>query len=288
MAAFGILVGDGRRARGGISLGARGRDRTASGSLRLAGRTFRLGTEAAIVADRRAVLITVETVRTPLRLGARWRYRSSDARPVSCELTAAAGTRGARTLVRVSGVPSGPYGTVERAEIESRLVASDGHAVSLRCGRSATSGFSADLGATERRERYVVLDAALARTDGRAFSLYASRRVRDNAQGSRVGASLGGRLELNARGGRAALLLVVEADRASAVGAEAWSTDLYGGGAFALAARTHSGVHSAARGSLRVGRWRIGGVAESREDGNGRSTAAGTLTLERMWSREAP
>jgi len=288
MAAFGILIGDGRRARGGMSLGARGRARTASGSLRFAGRAFRLGAEAAIVADRRAVLVTVETARSPLRLGARWRYRSSDVRPVSCELTAAAGTHSARTLVRVSGVPSGPYGTIERAEIESRLVASDGHTLSLRCGQSATSGFSADVGATERRERYLVVDAVIARTEGRAFSIYASRRVRDNAEGSRVGASLGGRLEWNAPGGRAALLLVIEADRASAGGAEAWSTDLYSGGAVALAARTRSGVHSAARGSLHVGRWRIGGLAESREDGSGRTTAAGTLTLERLWSRETP
>ena len=287
-AAFGILIGNSPRARGGVSMGARGRDRAVSGIVRIAGPAFRLGAEGALARNRRAALLSVETARSALRLGARWRYRSADARPVSCEITAAAGTRMTRTLVRVSGVPSGPYGTLERAEIESRLTDPEGRTFSIRCGRSAATGFSAASGPTERRERYLVLDATLARTDGRGFSVFASRRVREaDAPAGRRGATLGGRLELTAPDGRATLLLLVEADRADLAGGEAWGTDLFGGGAVALRARTRSGVHSAARGSVRMGRWRFGGLVESREDASGRSVAAGTLTLERMWSREA-
>jgi len=286
-AAFGILIGNERRARGGVSVGVRGRDAALSGLARYVGPAFRVGAEGALARRKRAVLLTVETARSPLRLGARWRYRSSDARPVSCELTAAAGTRTARTLVRVSGVPSGPYGTAGRAEVESRLAARDGRMLSLRCGRSVTTGFSSASGPTERRERYLVLDAALAQSEGRAFSVLVSRRMREGAVQA-GGATLGGRLEWIAPRERATLLVLVEADRADALGGEAWGTDLYGGGAVALRGRTHSGVHSAARGSLRVGRWRIGGLVESREDASGRSVAAGTLTLERLWSREAP
>jgi len=286
-AALGILVGDGRRARGGVSLGARGRDSAVSGTMRIAGAAFRVGAEGAVARRGRAALVTAETVRSVLRLGARWRYRSADTRPVSSELTGAAGSQSARVLVRVSGVPSGPYGTSERAEIETRLAARDGRMLSLRYGRSMTAGFSSASGPTERRERYVVMDAALARSEGRSFSVFVSRRVRDGSS-TGSGATLGGRLELIAPHDRATLLLLVEADRADAMGAEAWGTDLYGGGAVALRGRTRSGVHSAARGTLRFGRWRFRGLVESRDDESGRSVAAGTLTLERLWSREGP
>src|SRR5262249_28250793 len=142
-------------------------------------------------------------------------------------------------------------------------------------------------GPTERRERYAVLDAGLGHTDSRAFWVFASRRVREDADGARAGATLGGRLELT-ESDRATLLLVIEADRAELGGGETWSTDLYAGGSVALRTRTRSGVHYAARGSLRMGRWRFGGLIESREDASGRNVAAGTLTLERLWSREAP
>ena len=267
--------------RGGVSVGSRGGIVALAAAAERTGGGVAVAAEAALRRRASAALLSVETARSALRLGGRWRYRSTDTRPVSSELTAAMGARNASARIRVSGNPSGLYGAAERVEVESRFARRDGASVALRLGRVQTSGFPQGSGATFRRERYATLDATIARTEGRTLSLIASRRARQTDQGDRVGATLGGRLEIAWRH-RARLMVLVEAARADPGGGATWGTGLYAGGSTALRTRTRSGVFSSTRGSLRLGRWEIGGVFASREDEYGRNEATGTLSLERL------
>jgi hypothetical protein len=273
-ARFGVSVGS----RDGVTAIAAAAERTGGG--------MALAAEGAVRRGSGAALLSLEASRSALRLSGRWRYRSTDTRPVSSELTAATGTRHASARIRMSGTPSGSYGAAERVELESRYASRDGPSLALRMGRVSTSGFSELSGARLRRERYAVLDATIARVEGRTLSLVASRRARQTDQGDRVGSTLGGRLELALRR-RARLMVLVEAVRADLAGGAAWGTGLYAGGSTALRTRTRSGVFSSARGSLRIGRWEIGGVFENREDERGRNVAAAMVSLERLPRRRA-
>ncbi|HKW50642.1 MAG TPA: hypothetical protein VJQ53_02825, partial [Candidatus Eisenbacteria bacterium] len=182
------------------------------------------GTAAALeVAAARggaATLLSVERVAGPLRLRGRWRHRAGESRPAACELSVEGGPRAARARIHASGGPSGPSGSIGRMELECRLAPRGLVPIALRAGRSRTDGFSAVSGATVRTERYAVLDASIARSAGRGFALLATRRERQTLEGTRLGSSLGGRIDLTWRR-RGRLEVFVEAARADLSGGAA-------------------------------------------------------------------
>lgn len=253
-----------------------------AGSAGVAWRSTRgvCATEVTVARRGAAAIVSAENGNGPLRLRGRWRYRSWDARPATCELSAETGSRRARGRLRVLEGPSGPVGTVGRVEFEARVAAAGAGPVLIRAGRSRTEGFSTTDGATLRRERYVVLDAALARAGGRALSIVASRRASDVAGAARVGATLGARLDLTWRR-RGRLDIVVEATRVESAGGAAWESGFHTGGSTSLHTRTRPGVGVSARGLVMLGPWRLGGVLEEREDGAGRRSTAATIWIQK-------
>lgn len=234
-----------------------------------------------------AALFAAESAPGPFRIRGRWRQRSAGLRHAACELSVDGGPRIARAKLLVSGGPSGPTGTVGRAELECRLSLRGAGPITLRAGRSRAEGFSASSGATIREERYAVLDASIARSEGRGLSLLATRRERESAEGSRLGSSLGGRVDLTWRR-RGRLEVIVEAARADLAGGAAWGSGLFAGGSTALRTRTRPGVAASARGALRLGRWQLGGLAEGREDEHGRRASAVTIWIQRALPAVAP
>lgn len=239
-----------------------------------------LASELAVARNGAAALVSLETAGGPLRLRGRWRYRAADARAVACELSAEGGSRRARARLRVSGGPSGAIGSIGRVELEGRLAPPGVGPISFRAGRSEVEGFSAAEGATVRRERYAFLDVTIARAEGRTLSILTTRRERDLAEGERVGSTLGGRFEIAWRS-RGSLEFFLEATRADLAGGAAWQSTLYAGGATSLRTRTRPGVAASARGSLRLGRWGIGGLIEGREDEGGRNASAVTIWIQK-------
>ncbi len=239
-----------------------------------------LASEVAVARSGASALVSLESAGGPLRIRGRWRYRGADVRAAACELSAEGGTRRARARLRVSGGPSGPLGSMGRLEVEGRLAPPGAGPIFFRAGRSEAEGFSAADGATVRRERYAYLDVTIARTRGRTLSILATHRERDLAPGVRVGSTLGGRLEVAWRD-RARLEVFLEAARADLEGGAAWQSDFHAGGATSLRTRTRPGVAASARGTLRLGRWGIGGLVEGREDEGGRSASAATIWIQR-------
>ncbi len=236
--------------------------------------------EMAFSREGPATLFSAESAPGPLRIRGRWRQRGAGMRRAACELSVDGGPRIAHAKLLVGGGPSGPIGAAGRAELECRLAFRGAGPINLRAGRSRTEGFSAASGATVREERYAVLDASIARSEGRGFSLLATRRARDSAGGTRLGSSLGGRIELTWRG-RGRLEVLVEAARADLAGGAAWGSGLFAGGSTALRTRTKPGVAASTRGALRLGRWQLGGLVEGREDERGRRASAATIWIQR-------
>lgn len=236
--------------------------------------------ELVVARESVAALVAAESAPGPLRLRGRWRYRSLDARPVACELSAEGGTRAARARVRMGGGASGAFGVTGRVEIEGRLSRGSAGALTFRLGRSDATGFSSAAGFTARRERYEVLEATLPRVGNRTLSLLATRRTREIDGRARAGSSLGGRLGIMwCRRGR--LEIVVEAARTDAGGGAAWGSGLYTGGSTALRTRSQSGLAASARGLVRLGPWGIGGLIEGREDTSGRRATVATIWIQR-------
>jgi hypothetical protein len=263
-----------------LALGRRGRGTAVDGAV--AFRTENGSAAAAEILIARgisAAILDLETRSKPVRLRGRLRYRAQDARPVASELSAEAGAHWGRARVRVSQGPSGTTGSIGRAELEGILGARERAPITFRLGRSKLEGFSTQDGLSVRRESYIVLDATIARSEGRRFSILATRRDREEPGPRRTGTSLGGRLEW-VRRGRARLELGLEAVRADLAGA-AWSSAYYAGGSTALRTRSKPGVESSARGSLRLGRWVLGGLVEEREDDAGTRATAGTVWITR-------
>ncbi len=239
-----------------------------------------------LLLTRRGVsgLMSFEGPSGPVRLRGRWRHRAEDARPSACELVAECGGRRARARLRVGGGASGAIGGSGRVEVEGRLAPRDAGPLTFRLGRSEVESFSSALGETARRERYAVLDATLVRARSRTLSFLVTRRERDAGGSTRAGSTLGGRLELAWRG-RGRVEVLVEAARADRDGGAAWGSALYAGGSTALLTRTASGIESSARGSVRLGRWWLGGLVERREDEGGSRSPAGTIWIQRAFSR---
>ena len=227
-----------------------------------------------------AALFSAESAPGPFRIRGRWRRRGAGIRRTACELSVDGGPRAARAKLLVGGGPSGPIGAAGRVELECRLAFPGAGPINLRAGRSRTEGFSVASGATVREERYAVLDAPVVRSEGRGLSLLATRRARESAEGTRLGSSLGGRLELSWRR-RGRLEVLVEAARTDVAGGAAWGSGLFAGGSTALRTRTRPGVAASTRGSLRLGRWQLGGLVEGREDERGRRSSAATIWIQR-------
>lgn len=280
LAALGAVVPLGASAVAAPAVGMRSGSLTASVAARTASGSWDGGVEAVASRAGFALLADAGVSAPPFRWRGRWRYRAGDTRPTAGEVSAEARSRHGRLALRVSGGASGATGATERRELEGRLGSRRGAGpLSFRLGRASTTGFTAADGFTERRERYVVLDLTVARAEGRAFSVTATRRERATEQGGRTGASAGGRLELAWRR-RGRLEIRVEAVRVEA-GASAWSSGVFAGGATALRSRTKAGVAASARGEIRTGGWRLGGVVEGREDEAGRHATAATVWIER-------
>jgi hypothetical protein len=246
-----------------------------------------LASEVTVARRGVATIVSAECGGGPFLARGRWRYRAWDARPVACELSAESGSRWARGRLRVSEGPSGEVGTVGRVELEARVAASGAGPISIRAGRSRNEGFSAAEGATLRGQRYAVLDAALARTEGRRISIVASRRESEIAGAGRVGSSLGARLDLTWRR-RAQLEILVEATRVDLAGGSAWDSGLHAGGSTSLRTRTRPGVGASARGAVKAGRWSLGGIVEGREDATGRRSTAATIWIQKTIRAAAP
>ena len=262
------------------SMGWSGGSVVASLAARTRSDAWDAGIEATVSRAGFAALADVGFSSPPFRWRGRWRYREGDARPIAGEVSAEAHSRLARVVVRASGGAFGATGAVERRELEARLGTSRGLGpLSVRLGRTGTTGFTAADGFTARHERYAVVDLEVARAAGRVFAVTATRRERGSESGSKVGTSAGGRLGLTWRR-RARLEIRVEAVRAKA-DAPAWSSGVFAGGATALRSRTRAGVAASARGEIRAGTWRLGGVVEGREDERGRGTTAATLWIEK-------
>ena len=238
------------------------------------------GAEASVGPHGPVALVSVESGGGGLRVRGRWRYRRSDARPATAELTAETGSRRARCRMRAIQGPSGATGSVGRIEVEGTLAAGAAGPTTLRLGRSRTDGFSAAEGATLRLERYAVLETTVARSGGRRLSMLATRRERELSGGLRTGTSLGATLDLNWRR-RGALQLVVEATRVDAAGGSAWGNGFFAGGATSLESRSRPGVSVSARGTVRVGRWNAGGLLQGREEASGRRATAATVWIQR-------
>ena len=280
LGATGVLLPIGRSTLLAPSMGWGGGSVTVSLATRTRSDAWDAGIEGAVSRAGLAALADVGFSSPPFRWRGRWRYREGDARPIAGEVSAEAHSRLARVVVRASGGASGATGAVERRELEARLGTSRGLGpLSVRLGSTGTTGFTAAEGFTERRERYAVADLEVARAAGRAFAVTATRRERVSESGTKAGTSAGGRLGLTWRR-RARLEIRVEAVRAKA-DAPAWSSGVYAGGATALRSRTRAGVAASARGEIRAGTWRLGGVVEGREDERGRGTTAATLWIEK-------
>lgn len=281
LAASGAVLPIGRSALLAPSVGWSDGSVVASLAARTGSDAFDAGIEVALSRAGFAALADAGVSTPPFRWRGRWRYREGDARPVAGEVSAEATSRLARVVVRVSGGASGATGAVERREIEARLGTSRGLGpLSVRLGRTGSTGFTAADGFTERRERYAVVDLEVARASGRVFAVIATRRDRMSETGTKAGTSAGGRLGLTWRR-RARLEIRVEAVRAE-TDAPAWSSGVYAGGATALRSRSRPGVASSARGDVRLGRWRLGGVVEGREDERGGRATAATLWIEKV------
>jgi hypothetical protein len=221
-----------------------------------------------------ATIVAVRRAAGPLRVQARWRWRSRDLRGVASEIAGEAGSRRAHLRLRMEGYPSGATGSTSRVELEGRLVPPGQGPFSFRLGRVRTEGFSNAAGFHEGSERYAVGELMVARARGRTLTLLASRRDRETIEGTRRGSSLGGRLGL-AWPDRAQIEVQLEGFRADAGGGTAWSSALYAGGATALRTYARPGIGASARGALRLGRWTLGGLVEERDDASGeRATAA--------------
>ncbi|HET9253178.1 MAG TPA: hypothetical protein VFP58_13780, partial [Candidatus Eisenbacteria bacterium] len=280
LAAAGAVLPVGGAALLAPSLGWSGGSVTASVAARTRSDAWDAGIEAAVSPAGFAALADAGVSAPPFRWRGRWRFREGDARPMAGEVSAEASSRAARVVVRASGAAAGATGAVERRELEARLGTGRGPGpLRVKVGRTRTTGFTVADGFTERLERYAVMDLEVARASGRVFAVTATRRERASASGGNTGTSAGGRLGLTWRR-RGTLEVRVEAVRAEA-DAPAWSSGVYAGGAAALRSRTRPGVAASARGEVRAGAWRLGGVVEGREDERGRRATAGTFWIEK-------
>jgi len=288
-ARIGALGAGGAFDRGSWSLaaGAIGRDPTGAVAFELRSAQAVSAWELALARGGVAALVSAERAAGPLRIRGRWRHRAAETRQAACELSVEGGSRVARAKLHASGGRSGPIGAIGRVELECRLAPRGPGPITLRAGRSRTDGFSAASGATVRSERYAVLDASIARSDGRGLSLLATRRERESAGRIRIGSSLGGRVDLTWRR-RGRLEIFVEAARTDLAGGAAWGSSLFAGGSTALRTRTRPGVAASARGALRLGRWQLGGLVEGREDERGRRASAATIWIQRAMPAVAP
>jgi hypothetical protein len=286
---IGALGAGGAFARGSWSVAAGSRGGAPSGAVALEFRPSGVATawEGVLARGDASTLVSIESAAGPLRIRGRFRHRAAEPRPAACELSVEGGTRTARARLLASGGPSGPTGAVARTELECRVAPPGLGPITVRAGRSRTDGFSTASGATVRTERYAVLDASIARSEGRGLSLLATRREREYAEGTRLGSSFGGRVDLTWRR-RGRIEVFVEAARADLAGGAAWGSGLFAGGSTALRTRTRPGVAASARGTLRLGRWRLGGLVERREDERGRRASAATVWIQRTMPAVAP
>ena len=279
LAAAGAVLGIGPSMVVAPVLGIRSGLPTGSVSVRTGTEAWDLGVEALASRAGFSALADAGVSAPPFRWRGQWRFRAGETRPIAGQVSAEVAWRPARVVVRASGGASGATGAVERREVEGRIGTGRGFGpLSFRLGSTGTTGFTAADGFTERRERYALLDLTVARGGGRAFGVVMTRRERETEDGTRSGTSAGGRLDLTWRR-RGRLEVRVEAVRAEP-GASAWSSGLYAGGATALRSRSRPGVAASARGEVRAGNWRLGGVAEGREDERGRQAVAATLWIE--------
>jgi hypothetical protein len=263
----------GRRARAGVTLGRAAGGDVVDLAAEWRTREGHLAVEAASGAGGTAVIAMVARSAGPLRVQGRWRWRSRELRGVASEIAGESGSRRARLRLRLAGNPSGATGSSSRAELEGRIAPAGHGPLSFRIGRARTESFSNGAGFHASIERYAVAEVQVARAEGRALTLLASRRDKETIAGVRRGSSLGGRLSLAWRE-RATLEIQLEGIRAVEDGA-AWSSGLYAGGATALVTTTRPGVAASARGAWKLGRWTLGGLVEQRDDASGaRATAA--------------
>jgi hypothetical protein len=288
-AQVGALGAGGEFPRGLWSVAAGALGGTPTGAIALELRTAGAAAawEMAVARGGVAALLSAESRAGPLRVRGRWRHRAAEARSAACELSVEGGPRTARAKLHASGGASGPIGVIGRMELECRLAPRGPGSIAFRAGRTRTDGFSSASGATVRAERYAVLDASIARSEGRGLSLLATRRVRESAGGARLGSSLGGRIDLVWRR-RGRVEFFVEAVRADLAGGAAWGSSLFAGGSTALRTRTRPGVAASARGAVRLGRWQLGGLVEGREDERGRRASAATIWIQRAVPAAAP
>lgn len=267
-----------------VAFGARPGVTASSVGMELRSGPSNLATEVVVARGATTALVSVESGGEAIRIRGRWRFRSADPRPAACELTADAGSRRLRGRIRVSEGLSGAIGTIGRVEFEGRVAPFGAEPLLFRAGWTRTEGFSTEEGATLRRERYGVVDATVARSEGRRLAILATRRRRDLGGMERDGSSVGARLDMTWRR-RGSLQLFIEATRVDASGGSAWENGLYAGGSTALRTRTRPGVGASARGAVGVGRWRAGGILEGREDALGRRATAATIWIQRVLQR---
>jgi len=284
-------------ARWGASAGVA--RRCGSGTARWRGRSSAVAFEALLSPERGPALLaaaTAGTAASPLRIGARWRRRAGERRPVAAEFTAefvATRTGLARVTWRPWSASGSTFADDGAVEVDARWRAPTAPAAArVRVGRRggeataaaiafARAGASAGASvAAAVPERYVVLDLPVAGERGRLLSLLASRRERGGAGARAIGTTAGARARV-AWGARAGVTAQVEAARIrgrAAGGGAAWSSAPTPSGEETLTPRGSGGVY------VTVSGWvRLGGVALRVHAQDGEGEQAGGPLRATIW-----
>jgi len=287
--AAGIVFGG--AARGAAAIGeVHGVRRAVSVTLESRGAAGHAAAEV-LVAPERGPELLAEVVRSggPLRVETRWRRRPGEARPVSGELGLRVAT--AWTRARLTWRPWSARATGDDGKVE--LETSGPGPIRIRIGSRGgdlEGAPTASHGST-RRERYAIADLLVARERRRSVSLLASARETSGLAARSVASSVGGRLELSARGRAGATLLMqarraVAAGRASVDAPAAWTASIAPSGEESLTSRAGSGIVASGRAWLRLGSFRFEALVSDAALADGELPTSASLRIQ--WERREP
>jgi hypothetical protein len=205
----------------------------------------------------------------------RWRYRSWADRRIAAELSAE--TVGAATRVRLSwrSWSSGAAEDDGVLELES-TGRCRGAPVKIRLG---AAGLRSEQEVQGTREIYGLVEATVAREEGRSLSVHAARRAASSSGLQASSTTVGARLDLSGSwiGEHA---IQVESTRLRK-GAPAWGIALAPSGDATLIPRSRPGIWLAARGGIGGRRWRLGYTLQRDEDGAGPKPWSGSVWIRR-------
>ena len=232
--------------------------------------------EALGATEGRALLAELGARSEAVLFAARWRYLSWEERPVAAELSAETRGPGSRAKLLWRSWSSGAAADDGLLELEAAGSPRGAAPVKVRLGAAGLGGRETR---ASPREAYGLIEATLARDEGRSLTVHAVRRGSAAGGASASSTTVGTRLDLRA-GAIGDHVLLIESTRIRK-GAPAWGVALAPSGDVTLRARSKPGLWITARGGFGAGAWHLGYALERGEDAAGPKPWNGSVWLRR-------